>query len=267
MFGFALVGTVLGALIGGLLGMASFKREGWLKFLQSFSTGALIAFLFIELLSESIDNFLASFDSSLSAIAIMVAIILVVALIFYLLHELLHHITGHHKEDKDDEEGCEDHAHVDEIFDESRSTLATSFIFLASIFIHNIPEGLAYGISFVSSWQDGLILTAIMLLHNIVIGVSMYHSFKRAGKSNGFSLGMCVVAAVPAYVLAIVGYFVGAIELSSLFMGIIYAVAFGSLLYVLFMELLPQLFTRYKSASTAIYAICGFCLFALILFI
>ncbi len=267
MFTFSLVGTVLGALIGGLLGMAAFKHTGWLKFLQSFSTGALIAFLFIDLLKDSIDNFLDSFQSSVGAIAMMVGIILIVALIFYLLHELLHYITGHHKEDKDDQEGCEDHAHVDEIFDDSRSTLVTSFIFLASIFIHNLPEGLAYGVSFVSSWQEGLILTAIMLLHNIVIGVSMFDSFKRAGKSNGFSLSMCVVSAVPAYILAIVGYFVGAVELSTLFMGIIYAIAFGSLLYVLFMELLPQLFTRYKSASTAIYAICGFCIFALILFI
>ncbi len=270
MFIFTLVATIGGTLLGALVAHFSQGHKEWLNFIQNFSTGSIIAFLFIDLLKESIDYMLEDM-STLGGIAIILGIVLVVGVLFFVLHELIHRLTHHHSHDHHDDEVCDDHIHIDEIFGEEESNnslLVTSFIFLAAIVVHNIPEGLVLGISFVDeTWTAGLIFSCIMLLHNFVIGISMYTSFKNNHKSTGFSVGMCAVAASPAYILAIVGYFVGSIEVSSIFLGCVYAFAFGSLLYVLLIELLPQIFKKYKSTWSALYAILGFCVFGFLLFL
>ncbi len=272
MFIFTLVATIGGTLLGALVANISQKHKGWLTFIQNFSVGAIIAFLFIDLFKESLEYTLEDM-STLGGVATILGIVLVVVLLFFALHELIHHLTHHHKIDHDDSDVCDDHIHIRDIFMEeennNRSLLTTSFIFMAAIFIHNIPEGLALGISFVDdeSWIPGLIFSCIMLLHNFVIGISMFNSFKGTGRKMGFSVGMCVLASLPAYIFAIVGYFIGSIEVSNVFLGCVYAFAFGSLLYVVLIELLPQIFKEYKSAFSIIYVVLGFVIFGFLLFL
>ncbi|MCD8203597.1 MAG: ZIP family metal transporter [Coprobacillus sp.] len=259
--------TVLATGLGALIGETTSKHREWLNFLQNFSTGALIGFVFIDLLGESITSFLdVSSMSTIGSMATMVGIIIATGLIFFALHELLHHFTHHHEGDQKDEDACEDHGHIEEIFeDNNRSVLATSFVFLAAIFIHNIPEGFATGVAMADTLSAGLIITVIMFIHNFVIGLSMYLSFKNAGKGTGYSVMMSVVSSIPAYALLIAGYFSsysGAI--TSLAIGIVDAVAFGALLYVIVIELLPQIFTKYKSKYSFIYVLVGL---ALVLFL
>ncbi len=257
------VATVIATGAGALIGEVTIKHREWLNFLQNFSTGAIIGFAFIELLGDSIVSFLeVDSMSQIGSMATMVGIILVTGLIFFILHELLHHLTHHHEMDQKDEDGCEDHGHIEEIFENnSRSLLVTSFVFLAAIFIHNIPEGFASGVSMAESVTSGIIIAVIMFIHNFVIGISMYLSFKEAGKGNGFSVGMSIISSIPAYALLIAGYFSSySGGVTSLALGIIDAIAFGALLYVIIIELLPQIFARYKSKYSFIYVIVGLAL-------
>lgn len=263
-----LMATVLATAIGALIGSVATKHREWLNFLQNFSTGALIGFIFIELLGNSITNFLDADSLSLAAsMGIMVAIIVGTGLLFFGLHELLHHFTHHHDTDQKDEDGCEDHGHVEEIFENNeRSLLATSFVFLAAIFIHNIPEGFGMGVAMSEDLISGVIISSIMFIHNLVIGISMYLSFKEAGKGTGFSIGMSIVSSIPAYALLIAGYFSSySGDISALALGVVDAIAFGALLYVLLIELLPQIFTKYKSKFSILYVIIGLALVAFLL--
>ncbi len=255
--------TIGATAIGALIGSSTTKHREWLNFLQNFSTGALVGFIFIELLGSSITNFLdVESLSTAASMGIMVAIILATGLLFFGLHELLHHLTHHHESDEKDEDGCEDHGHVEEIFENNnRSLVATSFVFLAAIFIHNIPEGFGLGVSMSEDLVSAIVIASIMFIHNLVIGISMYLSFKEAGKGSGFSIGMSVVSSIPAYALLIAGYFSSySGGISALALGVVDAIAFGALIYVLLIELLPQIFTRYKSKFSILYVIIGLAL-------
>ena len=150
------------------------------------------------------------------------------------------------------------HAHLVDVFKEKSSLLA-SFTFLGAIFVHNIPEGLSLGISFIDDGfpVDGTIMMVVLFIHNLIIGLSMCTSFLSTKRSNGFCLGMTTLSALPAYIFSIVGFFISSLNLSDLFNAIIFAVSTGSLLYVIFIELLPQALEEYKSRYTFLFVLLG----------
>ena len=74
------------------------------------------------------------------------------------------------------------------------------------------------------------------------------------------------MSALPAYVFAICGYFISTISINEVFLGTIFAISSGSLLYVLFIELLPQVFKEYKSKFTFLYILLGIVVCGILVF-
>ena len=271
MFIFSFIGTILATVLGSLL-FKLIKKENseFLAFFQNISVGGIISLLFFELFPESRENFLQYFDNSLLSSLLPLLIGLGSGLIFFILHELSHKLTHHHKHDENDEEDCNDHAHSTEIFKDN-NILISSFIFLLAIFAHNIPEGLSLGILFLTNNSqnipsEGLIMSAVLFIHNLLIGFMMFNSFKNANRSNKFSFLMTLISSLPAYALAIVGYFISTIDLGNLFRGIVLSFSFGSLLYVLFIELLPQIMKKYKSKYSFLYILVGILISSIFIF-
>lgn len=264
-----IIATLLGALLNKLLEKAPHEL---LSFFQNFTVGGLVALTFIELFPEAIENYARAIGDNKILGAVYVAlIVLLVAVVFFALHELIHKLSNHHSHDKDDNEDCHDHGHTMEVFEEKNLLLA-SFVFLSAIFVHNIPEGLSLGISFINANSnnvpvDGIIMSSILFIHNLLIGYLMMSSFLKCNKSYKFSLTMTLLSSLPAYVLAIVGYFVASIDISELFKGVIYSISVGSLLYVLFIELLPQTSKEYKSRFTFIYVLLGLLISGVLVFL
>ena len=261
MFIFSALGTLGATLLGASLSSLATKlKKGAFVFLQNLSVGGIIALLFLEIILEGINHFqLASNNEFLGALYSLL-IILSVGLLFFGLHEITHKISHHHEHDKNDEELCDDHAHSTEVFHE-KSLLSASLIFLLAISIHNIPEGLSLGITFFESQDvfplNGLIMSIILFLHNLLVGFSMGSSFKNSGKSNKFSILITTLSAIPAYIFSIIGYFISTLSMNDLSLGIIFSISAGSLFYVLFIELLPQVFKQYKSKYSFIYVLLG----------
>ena len=270
MFILSAFGTIGATFLGAIFSkFVSNKRKEVFNFFQNFSVGGIIALLFFELIIEAVEHFQSGIsDNSLGALYTLL-IIGGVGLIFFLMHEGLHKLSHHHEHDKNDDEDCVDHAHSTEVFN-NNSILLASFIFLLAISIHNIPEGLSLGINFSSPGStipyQGIIMSVILLIHNFLIGFTMCNSFLHSNKSFKFSLLLTTLSALPAYVFAICGYFISAISINEVFLGTIFAISSGSLLYVLFIELLPQVFKEYKSKFTFLYILLGIVICGILVF-
>lgn len=270
MFILSAFGTIGATFLGAIFSkFVSNKRKEVFNFFQNFSVGGIIALLFFELIIEAVVHFQSGIsDNSLGALYTLL-IIGGVGLIFFLMHEGLHKLSHHHEHDKNDDEDCVDHAHSTEVFN-NNSILLASFIFLLAISIHNIPEGLSLGINFNSPGStipyQGIIMSVILLIHNFLIGFTMCNSFLHSNKSFKFSLLLTTLSALPAYVFAICGYFISTISINEVFLGTIFAVSSGSLLYVLFIELLPQVFKEYKSKFTFLYILLGIVVCGILVF-
>lgn len=270
MFILSAFGTIGATFLGAIFSkFVSNKRKEVFNFFQNFSVGGIIALLFFELIIEAVEHFQRGIsDNSLGALYTLL-IIGGAGLIFFLMHEGLHKLSHHHEHDKNDDEDCVDHAHSTEVFN-NNSILLASFIFLLAISIHNIPEGLSLGINFNSPGStipyQGIIMSVILLIHNFLIGFTMCNSFLHSNKSFKFSLLLTTLSALPAYVFAICGYFISTISINEVFLGTIFAISSGSLLYVLFIELLPQVFKEYKSKFTFLYILLGIVICGILVF-
>ena len=270
MFILSAFGTIGATFLGAIFSkFVSNKRKEVFNFFQNFSVGGIIALLFFELIIEAVEHFQSGISDNLLGALYTLLIIGGVGLIFFLMHEGLHKLSHHHEHDKNDDEDCVDHAHSTEVFN-NNSILLASFIFLLAISIHNIPEGLSLGINFNSPDStipyQGIIMSVILLIHNFLIGFTMCNSFLHSNKSFKFSLLLTTLSALPAYVFAICGYFISTISINEVFLGTIFAVSSGSLLYVLFIELLPQVFKEYKSKFTFLYILLGIIICGILVF-
>lgn len=270
MFILSAFGTIGATFLGAIFSkFVSNKRKEAFNFFQNFSVGGIIALLFFELIIEAVEHFQSGISDNLLGALYTLLIIGGVGLIFFLMHEGLHKLSHHHEHDKNDDEDCVDHAHSTEVFN-NNSILLASFIFLLAISIHNIPEGLSLGINFNSPGStipyQGIIMSVILLIHNFLIGFTMCNSFLHSNKSFKFSLLLTTLSALPAYIFAICGYFISTISINEVFLGTIFAISSGSLLYVLFIELLPQVFKEYKSKFTFLYILLGIVICGILVF-
>ena len=270
MFILSAFGTIGATFLGATFSkFVSNKRKEAFNFFQNFSVGGIIALLFFELIIEAVEHFQNGISDNLLGALYTLLIVGGVGLIFFLIHEGLHKLSHHHEHDKNDDEDCVDHAHSTEVFN-NNSILLASFIFLLAISIHNIPEGLSLGINFNSPGStipyQGIIMSVILLIHNFLIGFTMCNSFLHSNKSFKFSLLLTTLSALPAYVFAICGYFISTISINEVFLGTIFAISSGSLLYVLFIELLPQVFKEYKSKFTFLYILLGIVICGILVF-
>lgn len=268
---FIFIATILGTLIGSFISLFSFKFPKEIsKILQNFSLGGMIGLVFFDLIIESIENFSDFNENKFVNIIIPVSIIFLISSLFFFIHELLHKYSHHHNEDNDDKEECHDHLHSDELKNNSHSLFISTLIFFIAISIHNIPEGLSLGFTFINNSKSsyaGIIMSIILFLHNLLISYSMTLSFLNSNKSKKISFLYSFISSLPAFIFGLIGYFIVSIDLPSYISGIILSISSGSLLYVLFIELLPQTFNTYKSKFTFIYILLGMLTTALLILI
>ena len=269
-FIFGFLGTVIATFLGGILAINSLNLpKKLINIVQNFSVGSIIGLIFFEFFHHSVEGFLDLTNITFLNYLYPFLIIFGTGLVFLVLHELLHLISHHHDHHPDDKDDSHDHGHTVDVFNDNKSILLASFIFLGAIVVHNIPEGFSFGIIFNEVNEagvpvSGLIMSLIMLIHNCLIGFSMTISFKKAEKTNVFSLTLVTLSSLLSYILSIIGFYSG-VYISDLPSSIIMAIATGSLLYVLFIELLPEVFYKYKSKFSFIYILLGLVITGLLL--
>ena len=137
----------------------------------------------------------------------------------------------------------------------------------AAIAIHNIPEGMSIGAIY---YENGSVLNASLgillisvVLHNIPEGMAIALPLYTSGMSKPQAALLAASTGIPAVLGAMLGYAIG--DMGALGMTISLSFAAGTLLYVVFGEVLPQSINLYCSRKTAFAAIAGLVLGMLII--
>ncbi|MBO5566207.1 MAG: ZIP family metal transporter [Succinivibrio sp.] len=144
-------------------------------------------------------------------------------------------------------------------------TLSKKILILSAITIHNIPEGMAIGISAVavSSFTDPAYASAVMLsvgigIQNIPEGCAVSVPFFAEGttKNRSFLLGMFSGIVEPIAAIAVAIFAAGNTELLPFML----AFAAGAMLYVVIEELIPEAHLAGHSDIGTISVLSGFTL-------
>jgi ZIP family zinc transporter len=222
--------TAIGALIGFLFKNPSHKVN---DLILSFAAGVMLSAAVVGLILPSVES------GGDFAILITAAGIFAGALCLNLIDKLvphLHKITG---------QDIEDHP-------ENAAKINKILLFVIAIGIHNLPEGIAAGVSFgTGDLSQALSVALGIALQNIPEGMVIIAPMLAAGMSRPRTLIIALMTGLIEVVGTFIGYF--AVNISSAVLPFALAFAGGTMLYVVSDEMIPE--THHDNHSGATYAL------------
>ena len=126
--------------------------------------------------------------------------------------------------------------------------MKSGYLIFISILLHNLPEGLAIGSSFISEEALGITLAIVIGLHNIPEGLATALSLAGARVPVKKIILFTFIAGLPMGLGSFLGvYFAG---LFKSLIGLFLSLAAGTMLFVVLDEIMPK--------SKSLYSIIGF---------
>jgi ZIP family zinc transporter len=241
----ALVGVVgmgLGGLISALLGNISPKIMCWLL---SFAGGVMISVVSFKMIPKSIE--LAGVDIALLGLALGVV---VVAILSRLLEKVTLKGNNNHTCHAT---GCCHHEHK---LIGSPALLRSGIMMLVAVSLHKLPEGIAIGAAGSHDIRLGIILAIATVMHCIPEGMAIGAPLIGGGMSKTKAVFLTALSGIPIFIGGAIGMLIGGI--SNVALALALAAAGGTMLYVVFGEMLPHSATITKSRVTTFAAILGF---------
>ena len=226
-----IIGLLL-ALISGLFFVLGFiianktKNKDKLSYLAvSLAFVVMLNLIFFDLIPEIIEIF-----SDKLYIAIMISLIG-----FGILKGLDLFIPDHHHVHHDNEKNHDEHnSHVYHI----------GVITLISLLLHNIIEGIAiYGLTLKGA-HAGLLMCVGVALHNIPLGIEIAVSLSKQSHKRWSNIGLIILLAMSSLLGASFVSLFGAV--SEIFLGIVTCLTLGMIIYIAFLELLPEIRNNHK---------------------
>jgi ZIP family zinc transporter len=230
--------TVIGALIGFLFKKPSHRLH---DVILSFAAGVMLAAAVIGLVLPSLE-----YGEGWTALLVTVAGIFCGALCLNLVDRLvphLHKLTG-----------------VDpEVHPEGADRLSKTLLFVIAIAIHNLPEGIAAGVSF-GSGDVGQALTVAggIALQNMPEGMVIIAPMVAVGISRRKTFLIAFGTGVVEVVGTLIGYF--AVSLSTVILPFALAFAGGTMLYVISDEMIPETHAHGSETGATYSLLAGFAL-------
>ena len=204
--------SVLGPVIGSVLGVLKKPSLNLVSNMLSFAAGVMLAISFMQLIPEA---------THLSSVLITVGGIIFGSLVIYALDRIIPHI---HPELSTQEPG--------------RNIQRTSYYLFLGIFLHNFPEGMAIAIGSVTEVKVSFLIAVAIAIHNIPEGICTSAPYYLASGSRIKSFLISCTTAVP--ILA--GYLLARYlfqDLSPSALGFIVATTAGVMIYITADELMP----------------------------
>ncbi len=225
-----LIISVLGPVIGSLIGVLKKPSYLFMYNMLSFAAGVMLAISFLELIPESI---------AFSSINICVLGIVLGSLLMYVIDRLLPHI---HPEMLEQEQG--------------KNLKKTATYLIIGIFLHNFPEGMAIAIGTVSDSRISLAIALAIAIHNIPEGICTsapyYHSNNKRLKS-------FLVSSSTALPILFGFMFASKLyqHISNTLIGLIIGATAGLMIYICADELIPSSCNKVTNHSTIFSLILG----------
>ena len=221
--------------LGGILGFA-FKKmtHKFSDLVLSFAAGVMLAAAVLGVIVPSVEY---------GDLFIRVAGIFAGALCLNMMDRLvphMHHLVG------GDAEPHHGNANLDKVL-----------LFVSAIAIHNLPEGIAAGVSFGSGNDaEALMIAGGIALQNIPEGMVIIAPMLAAGISSKRTFLCALATGLVEVVGTLLGYF--AVTIATAILPFALAFAGGTMLYVISDEMIPE--THHDNESGATYALLvGFC--------
>ena len=229
--------TVVGALLGFLIKKPSHKLN---DLILSFAAGVMLAAAVIGLVIPSLEA------GGKFAVIITVAGIFCGAVCLNLVDKLvphLHKITG---------VDIEDHP-------EKTERLNKVLLFVIAIAIHNLPEGIAAGVSFgTGNDLQALTVAGGIALQNIPEGMVIIAPMVASGMSKRRTFVIALMTGVVEVIGTFLGFF--AVSISAAILPFALAFAGGTMLYVISDEMIPETHAHGNERGATYLLLAGFCL-------
>ena len=246
-------GTGLGGIIGAL-----FKRDSkrTVSLLLSFAGGVMTSIVCFDLIVSAIDTQTNIFIIALGIIFGVVMVYLLNLYIDRVTNHEVRHIGKNHPATADDLDEIIHSNHLS-VHMKKRDTKLSLFIagliMASAIALHNLPEGMTIGASFINNkgvmGGSALVLAILIGLHNIPEGMAISVPLINGGVKRRKAILITAVSGAPTIIGALIGYYIGDIGALGLTLSLCFAS--GAMLYVTFGEILPQSILMYRSKLPA----------------
>jgi ZIP family zinc transporter len=227
--------TIIGALLGFIIKKPSHKFN---DIILSFAAGVMLAAAVIGLIMPSLEN------ASKLDVLIVVLGIFFGAICLNLIDKLvphLHKITGVDQE-----------AHPG-----NTKQINKILLFVIAIAIHNLPEGIAAGVSFGSGdISHAVTVVGGIALQNIPEGMVIIAPMLAAGMSKKRTFIIALMTGFVEVIGTLIGYF--AISISAVILPFALAFAGGTMLYVISDEMIPETHSNGNERAATYALLVGF---------
>ena len=229
--------TVIGATLGFIFKEPSHKLS---DILLSFAAGVMLAAAVMGLVVPSLEM------GGKFGILITVAGIFCGALCLNFIDKLVPHL---HKMT-----GVDIEAHPDQ-----SAKLDKVLLFVIAIAIHNLPEGIAAGVSFgTDNIGHALTIAGGIALQNIPEGMVIIAPMIAAGMGRGRTFVIAMLTGIVEVIGTFIGYF--AVNISNGILPFALAFAGGTMLYVISDEMIPETHSHGAERGATYALLVGFCL-------
>ena len=228
--------TVFGTLLGFVFKKASHKFS---DIVLAFAAGVMLAAAVLGLILPSLDY------GGKWGLLITVVGVFAGALCVNLFDRLVPHL---HRLSGVDQEQHPDQTQLNKVL-----------LFVMAIAIHNLPEGIAAGVSFgTGNTAEALTVAGGIALQNIPEGMVLVAPMLAAGVPKGRTFLIAAATGVVEVLGTLLGYF--AVSLSAAILPFALAFAGGTMLYVISDEMIPETHAHGEERGATYALLFGFCL-------
>ncbi len=228
--------TVFGSVIGFMFKKISHRFS---DIVLAFAAGVMLAAAVLGLILPSIDY------GGKYGLIITVAGIFTGALCLNLIDKLVPHLHKIVGADLEDHQG--------------NANISKVLLFVTAIAIHNLPEGIAAGVSFGSgNTSEALLIAGGIALQNIPEGMVIIAPMLSAGVSPKRTFLCAMATGLVEVVGTLIGYF--AVSVASAILPFALAFAGGTMLYVISDEMIPETHAHGSQRGATYSLLAGFCL-------
>ena len=228
--------TVFGSVIGFLFKKISHRFS---DIVLAFAAGVMLAAAVLGLILPSVDY------GGKFGLLITIAGIFVGALCLNLIDRLVPHLHKLVGVDLEDHQG--------------NANISKVLLFVTAIAIHNLPEGIAAGVSFGSgNTSEALLIAGGIALQNIPEGMVIIAPMLSAGVSPRRTFLCALATGLVEVVGTLLGYF--AVTIASAILPFALAFAGGTMLYVISDEMIPETHAHGSQRGATYSLLAGFCL-------
>lgn len=228
--------TVFGSVIGFLFKKVSHRFS---DIVLAFAAGVMLAAAVLGLILPSIDY------GGKFGLLITVAGIFAGALCLNLIDRVVPHLHKMVGADLEDHQG--------------NANISKVLLFVTAIAIHNLPEGIAAGVSFGSgNTSEAMLIAGGIALQNIPEGMVIIAPMLSAGVSPKRTFLCALATGLVEVVGTLIGYF--AVSIASAILPFALAFAGGTMLYVISDEMIPETHAHGSQRGATYSLLAGFCL-------